>query len=390
MRLLTLLLLLIMTSAGCAKTVRFATFNASLNRDKEGQLVADLSTPGNVQAGKVASIIQTVRPDILLINEFDYDDSGRAAALFQQNYLAVSRDGSKPIAYNYVYVAPTNTGVPSSLDLNNDGTVNTTPGTRGYGEDCLGFGAFPGQFGFVIFSKYPIHHDRIRTWQKFLWKDLPDTRMPRDFYTAAAQDVLPLSSKNHVSVPIDVNGKTIYVLAAHPTPPVFDGPEDRNGFRNADEIKLLTVMIDKLTMAEPVGPPPGQFTGKMPAAVTYPFVVMGDLNADPRDGDSRDSAIHQLLNHPRVNSTIIPESPGAIADAKTQAGPNDSHQTESRHDTSDFSERGSGNLRVDYVLPSADLTTKSAGVFWPAPNDPGRDLIDCTDHRLVWIDIVVK
>ena len=34
--------------------VRFATFNASLNRNFAGQLVADLSTPNNAQAATVA------------------------------------------------------------------------------------------------------------------------------------------------------------------------------------------------------------------------------------------------------------------------------------------------------------------------------------------------
>jgi hypothetical protein len=59
--------------------VRFATFNASLNRDVAGQLVADLSTPDNLQARTVAEIIQRTRPDVLLINEFDFVENGVAA-----------------------------------------------------------------------------------------------------------------------------------------------------------------------------------------------------------------------------------------------------------------------------------------------------------------------
>ena len=35
-----------------------------------------------------------------------------------------------------------------------------------------------------------------------------------------------------------VGGKVIHTLVSHPTPPVFDGPEDRNGTRNHDEIRL--------------------------------------------------------------------------------------------------------------------------------------------------------
>ena len=72
-----------------AAPVRFATYNASLNRPSQGRLILDLSTPNNRQAGLVAETIQRVRPDVLLINEFDFDAAGEAAALFQQNYLAV-------------------------------------------------------------------------------------------------------------------------------------------------------------------------------------------------------------------------------------------------------------------------------------------------------------
>ena len=56
--------------------VRFSTFNASLNRSAAGQLVADLSTPTNQQARNVAETLQRVRPDVVLINEFDYDAAG--------------------------------------------------------------------------------------------------------------------------------------------------------------------------------------------------------------------------------------------------------------------------------------------------------------------------
>src|SRR4051794_26635781 len=77
--------------------IRFATFNASLNRDKAGGLIQDLSTPDNAQASNVAEIIQRVRPDVLFLNEFDYDAKGQAVALFQANYLGVGHHGAEPI-----------------------------------------------------------------------------------------------------------------------------------------------------------------------------------------------------------------------------------------------------------------------------------------------------
>jgi len=58
---------------GGVTPVRFATFNASLNRFNAGDLANELSTPGSPQPDTVAEIIQRVRPDVLLINEFDFD-----------------------------------------------------------------------------------------------------------------------------------------------------------------------------------------------------------------------------------------------------------------------------------------------------------------------------
>src|SRR4051812_27325019 len=70
--------------AGCAQSARFATFNASLNRNKAGQLLLDLNRGDDPQIKNVAEIVQRTRPDVLLVNEFDYDPADRASRLFQQ------------------------------------------------------------------------------------------------------------------------------------------------------------------------------------------------------------------------------------------------------------------------------------------------------------------
>ena len=136
--------------------VRFATFNASLNREGPGDLIRDLSNPDNPQARNVAEIIQRTRPDVLLINEFDFDPERRAPALFQENYLARGQNGTEPIEYPYRYSAPVNTGVSSGQDLDGDGKVTTDPGSRAFGNDAFGYGLFPGQYGMVLFcQEYP-------------------------------------------------------------------------------------------------------------------------------------------------------------------------------------------------------------------------------------------
>jgi len=221
--------------------LRLATFNASLYRDSQGQLANDLSTPDDKQAQNIAEIIQRVRPDVLLLNEFDYDGGGRTARLFRRHYLMRGQHGAKPIFYRYFYVAPSNTGILSGFDLNRDGQV-TLP------DDGLGFGEFPGQYAFVIFSRYPLAVPR--TFRYFRWRDLPGALLPIDpatgrmYYTQEELAVLRLSSKNHIDLPVWVGKKVIHLLASHPTPPTFDGHEDRNGRRNHDEIRFWAEYLE--------------------------------------------------------------------------------------------------------------------------------------------------
>ncbi|HLL63316.1 MAG TPA: endonuclease/exonuclease/phosphatase family protein, partial [Propionibacteriaceae bacterium] len=215
------------------KTVRFATYNASLNRAAAGHLVSDLSTPDNTQARNIAEVLQRVRPDVVLLNEFDYVENYRAVDLFRSNYLERSQQGARPIRYPYAFTAPSNTGVPTGLDLDRSGTI-------GGGNDAYGFGEFPGQYGMVVLSRYPIDHDRVRTFQTFRWADMPGallpddpaTADPRDWYSPEILEIFRLSSKSHWDVPVRIGRRTVHVLASHPTPPTFDGPEDRNGTRN--------------------------------------------------------------------------------------------------------------------------------------------------------------
>ncbi len=102
------------------ENIRFATFNTSLNRSEEGELITDLSTPDNEQAQAIAEIIQRNNPDVILLNEFDFDAEGEGIRLFRENYLEVSQNGVDPVEYPYVYLAPSNTGIPFGLDLDND------------------------------------------------------------------------------------------------------------------------------------------------------------------------------------------------------------------------------------------------------------------------------
>jgi hypothetical protein len=371
--------------------VRFATYNASLNRNSAGQLIVDLSTPDNAQARAVAEVIQRLDPDVLLINEFDYDEGHVALDLFQTNYLSMSQNGADPVEYPYAYTAPSNTGVPSGFDLDNNGSV-------GGGNDALGFGLFPGQFGMAVYSKYPIDTRHIRTFQHFRWADMPGARLPddpatpqpADWYSTEELAAFPLSSKSHWDVPIEIDDETVHFLVSHPTPPVFDGPEDRNGTRNADEIRFWADYVSKGRAARYIYDDEGRRGGLRGGS----FVIAGDQNSDPLDGDSIPGAIQQLLDNRRVDATFIPASDGAVEQSTLQGGANLAHRSDPRYDTADFADSAPGNLRADYVLPSRNLDVVDGGVFWPLSTDPLFRLIGVfpfptSDHKPVWIDVEV-
>jgi Endonuclease/Exonuclease/phosphatase family len=383
--------------------VRFATFNASLNRPFAGQLRADLSVtdPSSTsvfvrQARNVAEVIQRVRPDVLLINEFDFDPV--AADLFRKNFLEVSQNGAAPIRYDNAFIAPSNTGIATGFDLNNNGAIVTTPGAPGYGDDAFGFGAFPGQFGMVVYSKYPIDTSSARTFQLFKWKDMPGNLIPTPFYSPEEVAILRLSSKSHWDLPIDIGRKTVHFLVSHPTPPVFDGPEDRNGRRNFDEIRFWADYITP-GKSDYIYDDNGVHGGLKPGEL---FVIAGDQNSDPLDGDSIPGAIQQLIEHPLVNTKVTPESAGAVEASALQGGANTTHRSDPRFDTADFADTAPGNLHADYVLPRKTLQIVGSGVFWPLRSDPLFRLtgvfdpawaavggFPTSDHRSVWVDVTV-
>ncbi|MEM7557659.1 MAG: endonuclease/exonuclease/phosphatase family protein, partial [Planctomycetota bacterium] len=256
-------------------TLRIATYNVSLNRPEQGKLREDLEA-GNQQAEALAAVIRAVKPDILLLNEVDYVAGKSNAEYFASQYIsAIKKDalGGGAIRLPYVYDAPVNTGVPSGMDLNQN-DKNTDP------EDAWGYGRFPGQYGMAVLSRFEVDKPQVRTLQKFLWSDLPGALRPQaegqpSYYDDVTWKKLRLSSKSLWDVPIKTRLGVIHVLASHPTPPAFDGPEDRNGCRNHDEILLIQKYIEG---AEFLRGDDGERAG---LSEGDSFVVMGDLNSDP-------------------------------------------------------------------------------------------------------------
>lgn len=361
--------------------IRLATYNVSLSENAERNLASKL-LEGSEKASKVAAVIQTIRPDILVLNEFDYDEELTALTLFNNRYLAKGQLGAASIEYRFLYAAPVNTGVPSALDLDNDGRL-------GEPEDAFGFGRYPGQYGMALLSRFPLDQDQIRTFQFFLWSSMPDPDLPRDestgapYYSDAVTAQFRLSSKSHWDIPVRVGNQTLHALLAHPTPPAFDGEEDRNGRRNFAEIRFLRDYVEgRSYMTDDQGRSGGLSQNAL-------FFAAGDFNADRKDGGSRPGAINQLLLSERVAQYAAPRSQGGVEAADRQAQANLSHEGDPAEDTGDFSDARVGNLRIDYVLPGAGIKVRDSGVFWPTSDDPRSAWVTASDHRMVWVDVVL-
>ncbi len=375
---------MIMLCCACAQAapVRVATFNVAMGLPDEGALSARLARDDDQALSNLAAVLQRVRPDVILLNEFDYTAGPENVDRLRAHYLARPQaPGLSAIEYPHSFTAPVNTGVDSGLDLDGDGALHG-PG------DAWGYGQFPGQYGMLVLSRFPIDLEAVRTFREFHWRAMPDAARPaipggRPFYDDETWARLRLSSKSHWDLPLQLPHAALHLLASHPTPPVFDGPEDRNGARNRDEIRFWADYIRPGHgdyIVDDAGRPGG-------LAEDAAWVVAGDLNADPADGDSRPGGIDLFLDGDWVNHDCVPTSAGAVEAAKQQAGANLEHAGDPAHDTADFNDRYTGNLRADYVLTGADVEVSDCGVFWPRAGEPGHETVGFSDHRLVWIDL---
>ncbi|MEM9550039.1 MAG: endonuclease/exonuclease/phosphatase family protein [Pseudomonadota bacterium] len=329
-----------------AETIRIATYDTELRRDGPGLLLRDIER-GDAQAEAAAQVIAHARPDILVLQSVDWDYDGRALEALAKVIADAGQD------YPHRYAKRSNRGAATGLDMNGDGRL-------GDAEDAQAFGAFSGQGGMALLSRYPIATDAIVTFDNMLWSDLPGAEVPvhpdgTPFPSPEAQAVQRLSSGGHWVVPIDIDENVrLTVLTYHASPPVFDGPEDRNGLRNRDETRLWSLLL-------------GGGLGPRPVA---PFVIAGNANLDPEQGEGQRETIRDLLASPMLQD---PEPKGAAHDNATV----------------DWSARGPGRLRVSYVLPSRDLAVSASGIVWPMTGPLAETVETASRHRLVWVDITL-
>lgn len=297
-----------------AETLRLATWAGDFSRKGPGLMLRDLSRDPPLAA---FATIAEAAPDVLVLTDFDYDAGGAALGTFAE---ALAERG---LDYPHRFAERPNSGTPTGRDLDGDGYLG---GPR----DAQGYGWFSGQGGQAILLRHPLRLVLDRS--DALWADVPDSTIPAD---DPAHDIQRLASTAFWAVAVDAPGGSITLLTLGATPPVFDGPEDRNGRRNRDEVLFWTHVLDGADA------PPG------------PVAVIGNLNLDPARGEGRHDAVRTVLDHPRLQDP----QPGAVTATWDSTGP----------------------MRVSYVLPDAALRVTGQDVMPPA-EDAGR-------HGLVWVDV---
>ena len=355
---------------GC---VRVGTFNVEDLRLAE----IEADTPATrTRVDEIVRVIRDVNADVLLVNEIEYAED-----------MAAARALAKRLPGYTVHAWPSNTGIASGHDLDNDGTAHGTPPTlpamnedgtpgratdagRAYGNDAFGFGTYPGQYAMALLVRdgLEVQADGVRTFQTLHWSAMPDAMRPMNedgtpWHSDEARAAMRLSSKSHWDVPVKLgDGSVVHVLASHPTPPAFDGAEQRNKKRNHDEIRFWGAYIEGGDAAEWIVDDAGK-SGGLDAEAH--FVIVGDLNADPRGGSSIGDPIGTwLTGHERVRA-LEPTSRRAMDGLDPW-------------DTAMF------RLRVDYALPSTSLGVRGMGMA-----RPGADGNWPSDHFPVWVDVCV-
>lgn len=332
-------------------TLRVATYNPDLARKGPGLLLRDILSGKDARIAAVLAVLVDLDADIVVLTEVDFDH-GRVALTALADALAIAG-----APYPHRFTSRPNSGMATGLDLDGDGRL-------GGPADAQGFGFYAGQGGLAVLSRLPIDEASFRDFSGFLWSDLPDNIIG-DSLTPDARATQRLSTTAHWDVPVTLpDGTPLHLLIWHATPPVFDGPEDRNGRRNHDEAAFWLQLLD----------------GALPfAAPDAPFILLGEAKLDPVDGEGRAGAITALLTDPRVQDPM-PKGQHRRTDAG-QSG--DAALDTALYDL--------GGLRVDYILPSADLGVTAAGVVWPKDGTAQADtLAKASRHRPVWVDITLN
>lgn len=329
-----LLLITFLVTSCEAKNIKIIHYN-----------IKELSSPKlskeNLQIKEVKAVLKDYEPDLLFINELQYDIPGSP----NNNYMSegINLDNLKNLLglkNRYISFYPANTG--KKAKKNSNGEYYADPNTPGARElaDQVNFGTIPHQYSSGLISKYPIVQENVITDLK--WKDF-NRNIDLSKFKAADGNELPrdmeLFDKNFLDVTIDIKGKEIHVIVLHTVPAYhFGNKNSPNYFRNRDQLRFLEWYL----------------TGKTDIDVDLinikpinneTFIAAGDWNVDPKSDNPGAEILKSLLK--KTNPWISLED-------------------------MTFTNEGSGygpkpfRLMLDYMVSSKNINFKTGKIMHPS------------------------
>jgi hypothetical protein len=359
---------------------------------------AKLLDPQSPQVRAAAEVIARFDADVLCLNEIQYDLAGVPdpqlpgdAPAARPGALSLDGDGAGNAARlgeRVAEVDPELRYAHSAVFLGNSGfAFEGNPAGKGAELFAMrGFGEFEGRFNTGVLSRFPIRADGVRVIADFPWHDLPGNRIA-ELEAELGVKVpagFPLFEKALHIVPIEIGAaaadgedggdqaELLYLILLHP---VSSGFNDLNPFRNADELHALALFLS------------GELPGVEPLPEGARFLVIGDLNSDPEDGESPGS-VNVVADHPRVAAHFPTGDGGEIG---THPERNTFLSGCGRDGAIVTKPSAKLQLQLDYLLPSVTLGEPVAsGIFWPHhQTDPDGYALACraSDHRHVFVDL---
>lgn len=356
--------------------LRVATLHADLVAEDSSAnaaqgLVSALQTGNHVRARMIARTVQMNNPDVLVLTGVTYDDAGQIAEQLRSLYFAAGQDGLDGLNYPHMFTAPTNSGQQSGADLDGDGMI-------GGAGDAIGYGDYPGQYGMIVFSKHPIDDENVRTFQDFLWRDLPGASIPQG-YSQLEQSILRLQEASLWDVPIEVPGESdhVHVVA---TALAAEEHTDTQAARAEDIRRVIADYISGSSwyLSDDEGQAGGLRAGDRAVVAGAPTLSAGEDSDESRS----------LLDSPRLQDP----QPGPVTEEPITDRPGDPEQT---HETATRFMPGERDRRSSLVLPGTGFSVSGSGVFWPGEDEYGHAVVDpestfSLDDRLVWADLTIE
>lgn len=313
-----------------ANTLKIVHYNI---KELDSTKIRDGLKGKNTQLKAATNIVKSLSPDILSINEMQYDLPNIPNKKYQT-------EGQNPeflakifgIDFKSTAFYPANTGT-NSKPKNGEYILHPTAEDRAHYADLVNFGLFPGQYSMAGIFKYPIK--RIKNYSQLPWKSF-NRNLDLSKYTDGNGNPLPknmsLFDKNFIDVTLDVDGKNVHVILFHTVPAFgFGNKKTPNFERNKDQIKFLSWYLTAEKTEYGITP-----------IKDKTFIAMGDWNVDPASKNPGALPLKKLLDQftPFIKERVI-----------TYRGQN-------------FKPNG-WTAQLDYILFSKDIKIKNAGVYDP-------------------------